>query len=195
MGHSSRRVIAAALFVNLAIEVAKIVAFDPIVGAASMLAEASMLAKALHSLADSTNQGLLFLGSSESGRAPTAEHPCGYGRERYFWTFVVALVIFAAGSMFALFARVQKLRHPHRLESVGWAVDILIVSLALEGFRFAPRCVKPVLCPSCQRGWTVVAVRAPVEDTGAAGGPAGGSRCVDRAGVGTGRGGTGPRHG
>jgi cation diffusion facilitator family transporter len=129
MEPSSRRAIVAALLANLAIAVAKLVGFV-FTGAASMLAEA------VHSMADTINQGLLFLGGSKARRAATAEHPFGYGRERYFWAFIVALVIFTAGSMFALFEGVEKLRRPHQLESVGWAVGILVVSMALEGLSF-----------------------------------------------------------
>jgi cation diffusion facilitator family transporter len=129
MEHSSRRAILAALLANLAIAVAKVVGFA-FTGAASMLAEA------VHSLADTTNQGLLFLGGARAGKAATPEHPFGYGRERFFWAFVVALVIFSAGAMFALFEGVDKLRHPHKLESVEWAVGILLISMAMEGFSF-----------------------------------------------------------
>jgi len=127
MEHGSRRAIFAALLANLAIAVAKLVGFA-FTGAASMLAEA------VHSLADTTNQGLLVLGGARAKQEATPEHPFGYGRERYFWAFVVALVIFSAGSMFALFEGVGKLRHPHKLESIGWAVVILCVSMVMEGF-------------------------------------------------------------
>jgi len=119
----------AAAVANLAIALAKLVGFA-FTGAASMLAEA------VHSLADTTNQGLLFLGGARAEQAATEEHPFGYGRERYFWGFVVALVIFTAGSMFALFEGIDKLRHPHELSSAGWAVAILLVSVGLEGFSF-----------------------------------------------------------
>jgi cation diffusion facilitator family transporter len=95
-----------------------------------------MLAEAIHSLADTGNQGLLFLGGSRAKRAATEMHPFGYGRERYFWSFVVALVLFSMGSLFALFEGFEKLRHPHELESVGWAVGILLVAIVLEIFSF-----------------------------------------------------------
>src|ERR1700737_1743960 len=107
MEHGNRRAILAALSANVAIAVAKLVGFG-FTGAASMLAEA------VHSMADTTNQGLLFLGGSKARRVATTEPPFGYGRERYFWAFIVALVIFTAGSMFALFEGVDKLRHPHQ---------------------------------------------------------------------------------
>jgi cation diffusion facilitator family transporter len=123
----SRKAIVAAFAANLAIAVAKLVGFV-FTGAASMLAEA------VHSGADTTNQGLLFLGGSRASKAPSREHPFGYGRERYFWAFVVALVIFSIGSLFALFEGIEKLRTPHKLESVGWAVGILLVAILCEGF-------------------------------------------------------------
>jgi cation diffusion facilitator family transporter len=95
-----------------------------------------MLAEAVHSVADTSNQGLLFLGGARSRKAPDADHPFGHGRERYFWGFVVALVIFSLGSLFALLEGVEKLLHPHELESVTWAITILVVAMALEGFSF-----------------------------------------------------------
>jgi cation diffusion facilitator family transporter len=127
MQEGSRKAIVAAFFANLGIAIAKFVGFAA-TGAASMLAEA------VHSVADSTNQGLLLLGGRQAKRPATAEHPFGYGRERYFWSFVVALVIFTLGSLFALFEGVEKLRHPHELESIAWAVGILLFGIALETF-------------------------------------------------------------
>ena len=122
-----RKAIIAAFFANLGIAIAKFIGFF-LTGAASMLAEA------VHSVADTSNQGLLLLGGRRARRRPTAEHPFGYGRERYFWAFVVALVIFTLGSMFALFEGEEKLRHPHELESVGVAVAILSVAIVFESF-------------------------------------------------------------
>src|SRR5918911_2921720 len=129
MEGGSRRAIVAAFAANLGIAIAKFVGFVA-TGAASMLAEA------VHSVADTSNQGLLFLGGARAKRAPDAAHPFGYGRERYFWGFVVALVIFSLGSLFALIEGEEKLRHPHEVESIGWAVAILIVAIALESFSF-----------------------------------------------------------
>ena len=122
----SRRAIIAAFLANLAIAVAKLVGFA-FTGAASMLAEG------VHSVADTANQGLLLLGGAKASKGATAEHPFGYGRERYFWGFIVALVIFTLGSVFALVEGIEKLRKPHELESVGWAVAILVVAMACEG--------------------------------------------------------------
>ena len=127
MQEGSQKAIVAAFFANAGIAIAKFVGFAA-TGAASMLAEA------VHSVADSTNQGLLLLGGRRAKRPATPEHPFGYGRERYFWSFVVALVIFTLGSLFALFEGVEKLRHPHELESVAWAIGILLLAIVLEGF-------------------------------------------------------------
>ena len=126
MNSGSKRAIIAAFLANLGIAVAKFVGWA-ITGASSMLAEA------IHSVADTSNQGLLLLGGALSRRREDAEHPFGYGRERYFWSFVVALVIFALGSAFALVEGVSKLRNPHPLESPGWALAILAVGLVFEG--------------------------------------------------------------
>jgi cation diffusion facilitator family transporter len=127
-GHSgSARAIAAAFLAHLGIAVAKFVAFA-VTGAASMLAEG------VHSVADTGNQGLLFLGGRRARKPPTRQHPFGYGRERYFWSFVVAVVLFTAGSLFALLEGIEKLRHPQELESPGWAVGTLLVAFVLEAF-------------------------------------------------------------
>src|SRR5690606_5956357 len=92
-GHGTRAVIAA-LLANLAVAIAKFVGF-------SVTGSSSMLAESIHSVADSGNQGLLLLGSRRAKKAATDDHPFGYGRERYFWGFVVALVLFSLGSLFA----------------------------------------------------------------------------------------------
>jgi cation diffusion facilitator family transporter len=122
----TRRAIVAAFLANLGIAVSKFVAFV-ITGSASMLAES------IHSVADTGNQGLLFLGGKRSRKAPTPEHPFGFGTERYFWAFIVALVLFTLGAMFALYEGVQKLIHPEKLESPIWAFGVLFVAIALEG--------------------------------------------------------------
>lgn len=129
MTEGSRRAIFAALFANLGIAVSKFAAFAA-TGASSMLAEA------VHSLADTGNQALLILGGALARREPTAQHPFGYGRERYFWSFVVALVLFSLGSLFAISQGVEKLRHPHALESPAWAIGVLLVAMAFESWSF-----------------------------------------------------------
>jgi cation diffusion facilitator family transporter len=123
----SKKAIVAAFFANLGIAIAKFVGFI-ITGSAGMLAEA------VHSVADTGNQGLLMLGGRRARLKATAEHPFGYGRERYFWSFAVALVLFSMGGLFALYEGIEKLRHPHEVESVWVGVTILLIALALEGW-------------------------------------------------------------
>ncbi|HVT77726.1 MAG TPA: cation diffusion facilitator family transporter [Acidimicrobiales bacterium] len=123
------RAIIAAFLANLGIAAAKLVGFV-------FTGSASMLAEAIHSAADTTNQGLLMLGRRKAQQPATADHPFGYGRERFFWSFIVALVIFSFGAVFALFEGVDKLRHPHELDSAGWAVGILVFAVVMEGYSF-----------------------------------------------------------
>jgi cation diffusion facilitator family transporter len=125
--HGSRRAIIAAFLANLGIALSKFVAFA-LTGAASMLAEA------IHSLADTGNQGLLMLGGKRSLRPADEVHPFGYGTLRYFWAFVVALVLFSVGGLFAIFEGVEKLLHPHKLEDPRIAIVVLLVSVVLESF-------------------------------------------------------------
>jgi cation diffusion facilitator family transporter len=125
----SRRAIAAAFLANLGIAIAKFAAFF-VTGAASMLAEA------VHSLADTGNQGLLILGGARAKQAATLEHPFGFGRERYFWAFVVAMVLFSLGSVFAIYQGIDKLRHPHEVVSPAVAIGILVLAIALESWSF-----------------------------------------------------------
>lgn len=129
MKEGSRRAIIAAFLANLGIAVAKFVGFA-FTGAASMLAEA------IHSVADTGNQALLFLGSARSRRAADEEHPFGHGHERYFWGFVVAMILFSLGALFAIYEGIEKLRTPHALESPGWALGILGVAVVLEAISF-----------------------------------------------------------
>jgi cation diffusion facilitator family transporter len=139
MHEGSRRAIAAAFLANVGIALSKIIAFA-FTGAASLLAEA------IHSVADTGNQGLLFLGGRRAAREPTEEHPFGFGRERYFWAFVVALVLFSLGSVFALVEGVDKLIHPHTVEDPVWAFVVLGIAFALESasIRTAIREAKPL---------------------------------------------------
>jgi cation diffusion facilitator family transporter len=123
----TRRAIIAAFLANLGIAISKFFAFL-VTGSASMLAES------IHSVADTGNQGLLFLGGKRSRKAPTDEHPFGFGTERYFWAFIVALVLFTLGSLFALYEGVHKLIDPKALDSPIWAFGVLGIAIVLEGF-------------------------------------------------------------
>jgi cation diffusion facilitator family transporter len=127
MVEGSRRAIVAAMFANLGLAIAKFVAFLA-TGASSMLAES------IHSVADTGNQGLLFWGGSRARREPTPEHPFGFGRERYFWAFVVALVLFSLGAVFAIYEGIHKIQHPEPLARMGWAIGVLLVGVVLETF-------------------------------------------------------------
>jgi cation diffusion facilitator family transporter len=123
------KAVVAALGANAGIAVAKLVGFV-VTGSSSMLAES------VHSLADTANQGLLLLGRRTSQRRATKAHPFGFGRERYFYAFVVALLLFTLGSVFALYEGVHKVIEPHALESPLIAVIILVLAMGLEGFSF-----------------------------------------------------------
>jgi cation diffusion facilitator family transporter len=127
-GHSTRAVLAA-LAANAGIAVAKFAAF-------LVTRSASMLAESVHSLADTGNQGLLLLGGRRSKRPATPQHPFGYGRERYFWSFVVALMLFSLGGMFAIYEGIEKIIHPHELESPLVAIGVLVIAIVLEGLSF-----------------------------------------------------------
>ncbi len=128
-GHGGTRAIVAALVANAGIAVAKFIGYL-ITGSSSMLAET------VHSLADTSNQGLLLLGGKRAKRAATSEHPFGYGRVRYFYSFVVALLLFTLGSVFALYEGIHKLEAPEPLTSPLVAVAILIVAIGLESYSF-----------------------------------------------------------
>lgn len=126
MNDSSRKAVAAALAANLGIGVAKLVGFA-ITGSAGMAAEA------VHSFADTGNQGLLFLGGTRASKERDAEHPFGHERERFFWGFIVSLVLFSFGGLFALTEGIQKLRHPHETDNVLVAIAILLIAILMEG--------------------------------------------------------------
>jgi len=127
-GHGgSTTAIIAALLANLGIAAAKFVAFL-VTGASSMLAEG------IHSVADSGNQVLLLVGGKRAKRAATPDHPFGFGRDRYVYGFLVAIVLFSVGGLFAIYEGVHKLQHPEALESPIWAIGVLLVAIVLEGF-------------------------------------------------------------
>lgn len=127
--HGGKKAILAALGANAGIAVAKFTGFL-ITGSSSMLAES------VHSVADTSNQGLLLLGQKRAEQEATDLHQFGYGRNRYFYSFVVALVLFTLGSMFAIYEGIHKIQHPEELSSAMVAVVILAVAIALETFSF-----------------------------------------------------------
>ncbi|MFD9633261.1 cation diffusion facilitator family transporter [Streptomyces violascens] len=123
------KAIVAALSANLAIAAAKFVAF-------LFSGSSSMLAESVHSLADSGNQGLLLLGGKKAQREATPQHPFGYGRERYVYAFLVSIVLFSIGGMFAVYEGYEKIQHPHAIEAWYWPVGVLVFAIVAEGFSF-----------------------------------------------------------
>jgi cation diffusion facilitator family transporter len=126
---SGMRAVIAALGANLGIAVVKFAAFL-ITGSASMLAES------VHSVADSGNQALLLLGRSRARRAETEEHQFGFGSERYFYGFVVAVVLFTVGAVFSVYEGVERILHPEKISSPVIALAVLAIAAVLEGFSF-----------------------------------------------------------
>jgi cation diffusion facilitator family transporter len=123
------KAIVAALGANLAIAAAKFVAF-------AFSGSSSMLAEGVHSLADSGNQFLLLVGGKKAKREATPQHPFGYGRERYIYAFLVSIVLFSIGGMFAIYEGYEKISHPHDLEHWYWPVGVLVFAIIAEGFSF-----------------------------------------------------------
>ncbi|GEN78292.1 cation diffusion facilitator family transporter [Actinotalea fermentans] len=123
-----RKAIVAALAANLGIAATKFLAFG-------LTRSSSMLAEAVHSVADSGNQLLLLLGGSRARRAADETHPFGYGRSRYFYAFLVAVVLFTLGGLFAMFEAYEKWREPHPIDSWQWVpIAVLLAAIGMEGF-------------------------------------------------------------
>ncbi|MFK4852209.1 cation diffusion facilitator family transporter [Microbacterium sp. ZW T6_19] len=123
------KAIVAAFLANLGIALAKFIA-------AALSGSASMLAEAIHSVADSGNQLLLMFGGRRAKRDADREHPFGYGRERYVSAFVVSIILFSVGGVFAIYEGVEKIREPHALDPAWWWLPlvVLVISIALESF-------------------------------------------------------------
>jgi cation diffusion facilitator family transporter len=95
-----------------------------------------MLAESIHSLADTGNQGLLLLGRQGAKKPPDDTHPFGYGRVRYVYAFLVAVVLFTVGGLFAIYEGYEKIRHPHPVDAWYWPVGVLVFAIVAEGFSF-----------------------------------------------------------
>src|SRR5829696_5944527 len=137
-GHKSGAAILAAFLANIGIATAKFVGFL-ITGSSSLLAES------IHSVADSSNQGLLVLGGRQAAQPPSELHQLGYGRVRYFWAFVVAVVLFTLGGVFSLYEGYHKIAEPQDIDAPAVALVILVLAAAFEGFalRTAARHARP----------------------------------------------------
>jgi cation diffusion facilitator family transporter len=127
---SGTRAIIAALAANLGIAVTKFIAF-------LLTGSSSMLAESIHSVADSGNQALLLLGGKRSQRGADSQHPFGYGRERYIYAFIVAIVLFSVGGLFALYEGYHKILDPHAIDNWQWVpITVLVVAIGLETYSF-----------------------------------------------------------
>ena len=125
--HHSLRHIVQSLVVNILIAICKF-------AAAFFTGSGAMLAEAIHSAADCTNQLLLLLGVLRAKKPATPQHPLGFGRALYFWSFVVALLLFTGGGVFSIYEGIHKLSHPEPLENLWVAFLVLFFSLVLEGY-------------------------------------------------------------
>jgi len=123
---STARAILYAFIANFGIAIAKS-------WAAWVTGSGSMLAEAIHSYADTGNQVLLYLGLTQSQRAPDAEHPLGYGKLSYFWSFIVALLLFSLGGLFSIYEGWHKFNHPEELNQIWIAIVVLVMAILLEG--------------------------------------------------------------
>ena len=122
----SLRAIFFALGANFAIFLAKLVA-------ALLTGSGAMLAEAVHSLADCGNQILLLFGMRQAKKPPSPDYPLGYGKAVYFWSFLVALMLFSVGGMYSLYEGIHKLQHPEPIRQWWWAVGVLTFGIVAEG--------------------------------------------------------------
>ncbi|MGZ4650437.1 MAG: cation diffusion facilitator family transporter [Kineosporiaceae bacterium] len=138
------RAIVAALSANLGIAVTKFVAF-------LLTSSSSMLAESIHSVADSGNQALLLLGGKRAARGASPQHPFGYGRERYIYAFIVSIVLFSLGGLFALYEGWHKVADPHPIDSWQWVpIAVLVAAILMEGFSFRTAIVESNLTRGSQ---------------------------------------------
>lgn len=156
-----------AMFANGGIAIAKFVAF-------LFTGSSSMLAESIHSVADTSNQGLLLLGGKRAQQIANDRHQFGYGRERYFWAFIVALVLFSVGGGFSVYEGISKIRDPHEIESVAWAIGVLAFAMVAEGFAFRTAFIAAGKAKGQRSWWAYIrSARSPelpvilLEDTGA----------------------------
>ena len=142
----SSKAVLAALAANLGIAITKFAAF-------AFTGSSSLLAEAVHSVADTGNQGLLLLGSRRAARERDRAHPFGYGRERYFYAFVVSLVLFSVGGLFAIAEGVSKVAHPHKLEHAPIAVAVIGVAIVLESLSFRTAYRESAKLKGAEQSW------------------------------------------
>ena len=140
------KAIIAAFLANMGIALAKFIAWF-ISGSASMLAEA------IHSVADSGNQLLLLLGGRRAKRAADREHPFGYGRERYVYAFVVSIILFSVGGLFSIYEGIEKLTHPHEVTNYWVPIVVLVIAIVLESFSLRTAIKESNLVRGPRQSW------------------------------------------
>jgi cation diffusion facilitator family transporter len=143
--HSSQSVVIVALAANIGIALAKFVA-------AALSNSSAMLAEAIHSLVDTSNQGLLLYGLHRSRKPADARHPFGYSMELYFWTFVVAVLLFSMGAGMSVYEGIDKLRNPHPVSNFALNYAVIGIALVLEGYS-ARRALSALGKRRGQRSW------------------------------------------
>jgi cation diffusion facilitator family transporter len=168
-GHGGGRAIVAALAANLGIAAVKFVAY-------LLTHSSSMLAEAVHSVADSGNQVLLLFGGRRARRGPDEAHPFGYGRERFLYAFIVSIVLFSVGGLFALYEAWHKWLDPHPIEGRWWWVPLAVLgaSMVMEGLSLRTAMQESASSRRGRTWWGFVrGTKAPelavvlLEDTGA----------------------------
>ena len=149
------KAIVAAFLANLGIALAKFVAW-------ALSGSASMLAEAIHSVADSGNQLLLMLGGRKARREADRSHPFGYGRERYVYAFVVSIILFSVGGLFAIYEGIDKLREPHALDPNWWwlPIVVLVIAIGLESFSLRTAVKESNLVREKDQSWVSFIRRA-----------------------------------
>jgi cation diffusion facilitator family transporter len=140
------KAVLAALASNLGITVTKFIAF-------AFTGSSSLLAEAVHSVADTGNQGLLLLGSRRANKERDRAHPFGYGRERYFYAFVVSLVLFSVGGLFAIVEGIAKVAHPHKLDHAPIAVAVIAIAIVLESLSFRTAVTESAKLKGAEQSW------------------------------------------
>src|SRR5258707_9486379 len=137
--HANPVAIYGALAANLAIADTKLVA-------AGFTGSSAMISEGIHSLVDTGNQLLLLLGLRRSRRPPDAAHPFGHGMEQYFWSLVVAMLLFGVGGGLSIYEGITHLRHPHPLEDAAWSYASLAIAFLFEGISWllAMRQLRPM---------------------------------------------------
>jgi len=146
----SKRVIYAALIGNGLIAVSKF-------AAAAFTGSSAMLSEGVHSVVDCGNQGLILFGMKRAQRPPDVKHPFGYGMELYFWTFIVAIVIFAVGAGVSIYEGIERVRHPHAMEAPYVNYIVLALAMVFEGYAWSVA-YKEFNKTRGDRGW-IAAVR------------------------------------